>query len=136
MSNKNAEGYADPTATTALARVARDEKAAKSRLIVYVASAYRGDAERNVERAKKYSRFVIERGGVPFTPHLLYTRFLDDADPKQRSEGLFCGKVMLGKCDQIWSFGDVSDGMLGELEEARKRGIPIRYFNEKCEEVT
>jgi len=135
MSNKNSEGYADPTATAALAKVAKDEKAAKRRSIVYVASAYRGDVECNVELAMKYSRFVVAQGGVPFTPHLLYTRFLDDANPKERAEGLYCGKAMLGKCDQIWSFGDISDGMLGELEEAHKRGIPIRYFSENCEEV-
>jgi hypothetical protein len=91
MNNKNAEGYADPTAILALARVARDEKAAaKHRLaaeapqIVYVASAYRGDVERNTERAKKCCRFVLKQKAVPFAPHLLYPQFLNDGDDAER----------------------------------------------------
>ena len=44
--------------------------------------------------------------------------------------------VWLGKCEEIWVFGDtVSAGMEREITRAEKRGLTIRYFNEKCEEV-
>ncbi len=29
----------------------------------------------------------------------------------------------------------ISDGMAREIGKAKKKGIPIRYFTEKCEEV-
>jgi hypothetical protein len=29
----------------------------------------------------------------------------------------------------------VSDGMAREISKAKKQGIPIRHFTEKCEEV-
>jgi hypothetical protein len=135
MYGKNSEGYADPTAATAIAHIAHEEKSAKRRPLVYVASAYRGDVELNTERAKTYSRFVAAQGGIPFTPHLLFTQFLNDDEPEERKQGLYFGKVLLSKCDSLWAFGHISDGMLAELEYAAKRNIPIRYFDENCEEV-
>jgi hypothetical protein len=36
-----------------------------------------------------------------------------------------------------WIFGDrVSNGMSQEIKKAEKRGIPIRRFSFKCEEVS
>lgn len=61
---------------------------------------------------------------------------MDDNDPEQRELALFFGIVLLGKCDELWVFGGkVSPGMKRELAKARKRGKPVRFFNEHCEEV-
>ena len=51
MNNKNAEGYPDPTAATALENVARAEDARVHRLVVYIASPYAGETEDNISRA-------------------------------------------------------------------------------------
>ena len=60
---------------------------------------------------------------------------MDDSDRDERELGLFFATVLLGKCDALWAFGGrVSDGMAREIAKAKKRGIPIRYFNHKCEE--
>ena len=49
---------------------------------------------------------------------------------------MFMGMVLLGKCEQLWVFGKtISTGMAAEIEKAEKRGMPIRYFTENCEEV-
>jgi hypothetical protein len=48
---------------------------------------------------------------------------------------LLCGTAVLGRCDQLWAFGEIPDGMLVELEHAKKRGIPVRYFDADCREV-
>lgn len=138
MSVKNHEGYADPTAAVALANIARDERAVRRphRPIAYIASPYRGDVERNVERAKDYCRFALGADAIPLAPHLMYPQFLDDADREQRKLGLSCALALLARCDELWVMGgDISDGMLGEMEEAHKRGIPIRYFGDDYEEV-
>lgn len=135
MDYKNAEGYADPTAYEALTAVAKSEKPYKP--LVYIASPYAGDTETNVRRAQGYCRFAVTKNCIPIAPHLHYPQFMDDSDKEQRELGLFFALVLLGKCDELWIFGDrVSNGMSQEIKKAEKRGIPIRRFSFKCEEVS
>lgn len=134
MDYKNAEGYADPTAYEALTAVAKSEKPYKP--LVYIASPYAGDTETNVRRAQGYCRFAVTKNCIPIAPHLHYPQFMDDSDKEQRELGLFFALVLLGKCDELWIFGDrVSNGMSQEIKKAEKRGIPIKHFNFKCEEA-
>ena len=134
MDYKNAEGYADPTAYEALTAVAKSEKSYKP--LVYIASPYAGDIETNVRRAQGYCRFAVTKNCIPIAPHLHYPQFMDDSDEEQRELGLFFALVLLGKCDELWIFGDrVSNGMSQEIKKAEKRGIPIRRFSFKREEV-
>ena len=134
MDYKNTEGYADPTAYEALTAVAKSEKTYKP--LVYIASPYAGDTETNVRRAQGYCRFAVTKNCIPIAPHLHYPQFMDDSDKEQRELGLFFSLVLLGKCDELWIFGDrVSNGMSQEIRKAEKRGIPIRRFNFKCKEV-
>ena len=135
MDYKNAEGYADPTAYEALTAVAKSEKPYKP--LVYIASPYAGDTETNVRRAQGYCRFAVTKNCIPIAPHLHYPQFMDDSEKEQREQGLFFALVILGKCDELWIFGDrVSNGMSQEIKKAEKRGIPIRRFSFKCEEVS
>jgi hypothetical protein len=131
----NAEGYYDPTAYEALTEV---EKGAKVfRPLVYICSPYSGDVEGNTKSARRYSRFAVEMGYIPFTPHLLYPQFLDDSKPKERDLGLFFGSVLMSKCSEVWVFGGyISSGMKAEIERARHKKYTIRYFSDDCEEVS
>ena len=136
MNNKNAEGYPDPTAATALENVARAEDARVHRPLVYIASTYAGETEDNISRAKGYCRFAVSKGVIPLAPHLLYPQFMDDYDEDQRILGLRFAIALLCRCDELWVFGEkVSAGMAKEIEKAEKRGMRIRRFNSKCEEV-
>ena len=136
MIYKNAEGYADPTAGAAIASVTREEKAKTYKPLVYVCSPFSGDIETNTENAKRYCRFAVDSNAIPLAPHLHYPSFMREDDPAEREMGLFFGIVLLGKCDELWVFGEkVSVGMAKEIEIAEKRGMRIRRFNSKCEEV-
>ena len=135
----NSEGYHDPTSYAALSEIRREEKAAKRtayRPLVYICSPFAGDMERNTQRARRYSRFAVRNGAIPFAPHLLFPQFLDDGKPAERAIDMFMGMVLLGKCEQLWVFGKtISTGMAAEIEKAEKRDMVIRYFTENCEEV-
>jgi hypothetical protein len=136
MDRYNSEGYPDPTAAEALANVAREEKAKGWKPCVFICSPFAGDIHRNTLNARRYLKFAADKGAIPFAPHLLYPLVLDEGDPAQRKLGLFFGMVWLGKCDELWVFGSfISSGMGAEIAKAKKRGIPIRYFSETCEEV-
>ena len=134
----NAEGYPDPTAYEALTTVEQEEKAAKAfRPLVYICSPYSGNVENNIESARRYSRFAVEMGYIPFTPHLLYPQFLDDDNPAERSLGLFFGNVLMAKCAEVWVFGTyISSGMKAEIERAKRKKYTIRYFSDDCREVS
>ena len=135
MFYKNSEGYHDPTAGEALVNVTKTEKAKLYKPLVYVASPFAGDTVHNISMAKKYCQFVVSNNAIPLAPHLLYPQFMDDGDKTERELGLFFALVLLGKCDELWVFGNIiSNGMAKEIAKAEKRGIPIRRFNDKCEE--
>ena len=142
ISKLNGEGYHDLTAYEALSAVEREAVSrtpVKNKLyrpLVFICSPLAGNIERNLENARRYSRFAVEKGAIPLAPHLLFPQFLDDGDKAQRDLGIFFGLVLMGKCDEMWVFGSPpSRGMGIEIAKAKKRGLPIRYFNEKCQEV-
>ena len=137
MKLKNSEGYPDPTAGIALANVAKSEKETnRYRPLVYIASPFAGDTEYNISRARGYCRFTVRCGCIPLAPHLLYPQFMDDSDPDDRELGLFFALILLGKCDEMWVFGErISEGMSREIAKAKKRGLPVRYFSSRCDEV-
>lgn len=133
----NQEGYKDPTAYTALTNVHKTEKTTKAYLpIVYICSPYAGDIVRNVENARRYSRFAYEEGAIPFAPHLLFPQFMDDSNFKERRTAINFNKIMLSKCDELWVFGSrFSSGMSDEICEAERKYMKIRYFTENLEEL-
>ena len=136
ISKKNSEGYSDPTAYTALTAVLKEEKVKNQpyRPLVFICSPFAGDVERNIENARRFSRFAVEQGAIPVAPHLLYPQFMDDNDKDERTLGLFFGSVLLSKCDAVWVFGEkISPGMKQELIKASKWNKPIRYFSADCE---
>lgn len=138
MDKFNSEGYADLTAYEALLKIEQEERAARKaanfRPLVYICSPYSGNIERNSNNARIYSRFAVAKGAIPIAPHLLFPQFM--SEEHERSLALFMGCVLLGKCKEVWVFGNVmSDGMKGEIAKADKMGKVIRYFNEELEEI-
>ena len=135
MNRYNSEGYPDPTAFEALSSVEKSENPYLP--LVYIASPFAGDTERNVIKAQGYCRFAVSKGCIPLAPHLHYPQFMDDGDKAQRDLGIRFALILLGKCDELWAFsGRVSEGMSREITKAKRRGMPVRYFNDKCEEVS
>lgn len=135
----NSEGYKDITAYEALLRIEKEErtarKAANFRPLVYICSPYSGDIEYNANNARIYSRFAVAKGAIPIAPHLLFPQFM--SEEYERGLALFMGIVLMGKCKEVWVFGNrISDGMAAEIAKAKKMGKIIRYFTEELEEVT
>lgn len=144
ISKYNSEGYYDPTTYEALKNIEKEElkmaglyKPDEFRLLVYICSPYRGDTEKNTEKARKYSRFAVESKAIPMTPHLLYPQFMDDSNPEERYLATHViNYVLIGKCQEVWVFGEgISEGMGREIALAEKRRMKIRYFTETMEEA-
>ncbi|MCD7825527.1 MAG: hypothetical protein LUH14_06170 [Clostridiaceae bacterium] len=108
---------------------------------IYVCSPWRlnsltpDDLERerreNEERVRLACRLIVKLGYMPLCPHNYFTRFLDDTDPGERSQGMAFGMEWLKESDELWVFGEqVSDGMAAEISLARDLGIPVRCMPE------
>ena len=137
ISKYNSEGYYDPVVYEALTRIEAEERAARAaaayRPLVYICSPYTGDVEKNTFRARAFSRFAVERHCIPIAPHLLCPQYLDEKT--ERWLGIKMGIVFMGKCEEVWVFGDtVSEGMAAEIEKARKLRKKIRYFTDDLRE--
>lgn len=103
-------------------------------MLAYICSPYRGDVERNTEEARKYSRFAVDQSYIPIAPHLLFPQFMDEET--ERDKALAMGQELMSKCDEVWIFGSViTEGMQGEINTARSRGIPIQYFDDDYKEA-
>lgn len=133
----NSEGYYDPTAYEAMSAVEKEERALSAfRPIVYICSPYAGAVSENIENARKFSRFAVDKGYIPIAPHLLFPQFLNDNTPKERQLGLFFGNALMSKCSEVWVFGDcISSGMEAEIRRAKWKNYRLRYFTVDCEEV-
>lgn len=125
MDMRNAEGYVDLTAGIALANVAREQRAKSYRPLVYIASPFVGDNEKNIEQAGGYCRFAVRKGFIPLAPHLLFSQFMRDDD--ETDQELAGGIVLLTKCAELWVFGDVvTKDMSAEIARAIHRGQRLR----------
>lgn len=131
----NSEGYSDPVPFEAINAIEREEKRSNYRPLVYICSPYAGNEEWNTMRAREYSRFAVNNGTIPIAPHLLFPQFMDEAT--ERELAMFMNMVVLGRCAELWVFGDrISEGMAAEILRAKWKRMRIRYFTEDYKEVT
>jgi hypothetical protein len=91
--------------------------------VVYICHPFRGDVAANRERVRRICA-VVKRDYVPLAPHLLLPAYIDEAT--ERDLALEHGLALLRGADEMWICADdVSEGMAGELAEARRLGLPI-----------
>jgi len=147
INRQNHEGYADPTAYHALTAVMHSTheriKTMKKqrtprgyRPMVYICSPLAGDIPGNIQKARGFSRFALDRGAIPIAPHLLFPQFMDDNAESERALALKMGLVLLDKCSELWYFGNtISPGMKAEISKALHRGMHVRHFTESGQEV-
>ncbi len=73
------------------------------------------------------SVFVLEKDGVPLNPFMVFDYFLLDAI--NRDAVREANNNLVKRCDEVWVFGAVSNGVLAEVHIARQMKKPVRYFS-------
>jgi hypothetical protein len=82
---------------------------------------------RNFHLRMLICKFVFEQGAVPVNPFNLFGYYLYElVDRDLVRNG---NNNLLNRCDELWVFGEVSDGVLAEMQLFRKSGKPIRFFD-------
>ena len=95
---------------------------------VFICSPFRGDMEGNARRAAEYCRTAWEKGVLPVAPHLLFPQFLNEGIEAERQAGLAMGLELLLCCDEVWVFGEATEGMASEIAFAVEHGIEVRFM--------
>lgn len=73
------------------------------------------------------SQYVLLNGGVPLNPFMIFDYFLlDTVDRDVVREG---NNNLVKRCDEVWVFGAISNGVLAEIQIAQENGTPIKYFS-------
>ena len=72
------------------------------------------------------SKYVLEQDKVPVNPFMVFDYFmLDTVDRDLVRSG---NNSLVIRCDELWVFGPVSNGVLSEIKIARADNKPIKYF--------
>ncbi len=94
---------------------------------VFICSPFRGDMEGNARKAAAYSRMACEQGFLPVAPHLLFPQFLNEGIEEERRLGISMGMELLALCDEVWVFGEATEGMAAEIAYATEQGKEIIF---------
>lgn len=69
------------------------------------------------------SKFVLEKGNCPINPFTNFDYFLCELVSRDLIRQ--ANNFLIKKCDEIWVFGEISNGVLKEIKLAQ----PIKYFD-------
>jgi len=70
--------------------------------------------------------YVFNEGFIPINPFQVFGYFLNDR--VERSLVRNGNNELISRCDEIWIFGPISDGVLFEIARAYELKIPIKFF--------
>ncbi len=95
---------------------------------VFICSPFRGDMKGNARKAAVYSRMACDQGYLPIAPHLLFPQFLNEGIKAERQLGISMGMELLLDCEEVWVFGEATEGMQAEIAFATEQGKEIRFM--------
>lgn len=72
------------------------------------------------------SKFVLENDCVPLNPFMIHEYFLLDTIDRDKIRE--SNNTIVKKSDELWVFGEISNGVSVEIDLAKKMNKPIRYF--------
>ena len=101
---------------------------------VYIASPYtKGDVAINVKVQLDCADKLMNMGFVPFVP--LYSHFQHMAHPRPYADWIKLDLEWVRSCDCVLRLEGESSGADGEVEFAKKLGIPVYYSIEELSTI-
>lgn len=83
-------------------------------------------SKKNFYMRQFVTKFVLDEGFVPLNPFMIFDYFLlDSVDRDVVRQG---NNTLVMRSDELWVFGDVSDGVQAEIMQFSATGRPVRYF--------
>ena len=86
---------------------------------------YTATSKRNFYMKDQISTFTLQQGYVPLNPFQIFGFLNDTID---RNLVRQANNTLVRIANEFWVFGEVSDGVLAEIKQAKKQRKPIKYF--------
>lgn len=87
---------------------------------------YPAYSKRNFYLQTYISKYCLDQRRIPLNPFMIFRYFLSDSVPR---ESVYMGNAaIIANVDELWTFGPISDGVLAEIELAKKRKQSIRHL--------
>jgi hypothetical protein len=71
-------------------------------------------------------KFILQKNYSPTCAFMMYSYFL--LDTVDRKKLISANNDLIRRSDELWVFGDISDGVGKEIILARKLGREVKYF--------
>lgn len=90
---------------------------------IFVSHSFSSNPGANCALVARITRRLALDGHVPLAPQIYLPRFVDEGTERELALKLCLQLVALA--DEVRVYGEVSDGMLLEITEAERLGIPV-----------
>jgi len=108
--------------------ISQSEKHRETNAIIFTSY-----SKRNFYYRAEVSQYVLQRGCTPVNPYMNFDYNLSGVVDKSLIR--VANNSLIAHADELWVFGEVSDGVLAEIYLARRRKIPVKYFRHSGREV-
>lgn len=92
-------------------------------LVIFVSHPFSSDPDRNVKCVLPVARAIALAGHTPLAPQLYLPQFVDKSSERDLAMKLCLG--FLVRSEEVWTYGEPTDGMRLEIAEAERLGIPV-----------
>jgi len=84
-------------------------------------------SRRNFFMREHIVRFILKKGFTPTCAFMMYSYYLlDTVDHKAL---IRANNDLIRRSDELWVFGEVSSGVMAEIDLALELKRPVRYFD-------
>lgn len=73
------------------------------------------------------SKYVLENGNIPINPFMNFDYYFYESIDRDKIRN--ANNKLVGLCDELWIFGNISDGIEREIKIAERNKKPTRYFS-------
>lgn len=94
-------------------------------MIVYICHPYSNDPLSNQRKAAAIARHVASLGHTPMCVHTMFPPIFDE--DTQRKRIMRCCLELVKASDQVWIYGNPTEGMQQEIEMGARHGKPLRF---------
>lgn len=93
---------------------------------VFISAPFEAAPEANTLKAQEYADAVFRAGHLPFLPHGEYDWTLKYPRRVSWVLALYLCCKQIETCDELWYFGEPSEGMRFEIRYANGYGVRVR----------
>ena len=82
---------------------------------------------KNFHQRMLICKHAFEQGVIPINPFNLFGYYLYELVDRDLVRN--ANNNIMKRCDELWVYGEISDGVLAEIQMFKKLNKPIRFFD-------